>query len=365
MPKQSTTPNDGATTTGAGGRSGNARDNSIFSPLGDNVYLNKISSVLQDFLSKAGQIAHGATAFNAAGAPKKSATGGKKGGRQSAAAQLGTLGNLARRFDALTAILAPTSSALKTAHDRSPADNAALSRNGQSPDAGATQSFIAQASDGVNSIYLSATAAMQAQQRIAGLVPSAQWASGITAPSLPGNVASLLQAQQRLNLPTNLLPNVGSDVASQMGAEGLNSLAGTAQESFVGVEETSLMLSALSNADLDDGGDGNGATGGIDALQAISGPAMQLLGQSALTGQNSAENPSNPLSDMMNGHYNALAPASQQSYVDQRVVNNITINVPENSNLDVIKQYIDEALRKYTPNSSTYSYNSMTSNLIS
>ncbi|WP_240478699.1 hypothetical protein [Dickeya fangzhongdai] len=84
------------------------------------------------------------------------------------------------------------------------------------------------------------------QQRIAGLVPSAQWSSGITAPSLPGNVASLLKAQQNLNLPTNLLPGVGSDVASQMGTEGLNTLAGTAQESFVGVEETSLMMSALS-----------------------------------------------------------------------------------------------------------------------
>lgn len=365
MPKQSTTPNGGSTTTGANGRSGSAGDNSIFSPLGDNVYLNKISSVLQDFLAKAGQITHGTTAFNAAGSPKKNATGGKKGGRLAAAAQLGTLGNLARRFDALTAILAPAYSALKTAHDRSSADNAALSRNGQYPDAGATQSLIAQASDGVNSIYLSATAAMQAQQRIAGLVPSAQWSSGITAPSLPGNVASLLKAQQNLNLPTNLLPTVGPDVASQMGAEGLNTLAGTAQESFIGVEETSLMMSALSNADLDDGDGGNAAAGGIDALQAISNPAMQLLSQSALTGQNSAENPPNPLSDMINGNYSALSPAAKQSYFDQRVVNNITINVPENSNLDVIKQYIDEALRKYTPNSSAYSYNSMTSNLIS
>ncbi|WP_042860040.1 hypothetical protein [Dickeya sp. NCPPB 3274] len=361
-PKQSTTPNGGSTTTGANGRNGSAGDSSIFSPLGDNVYLNKISSVLQDFLAKAGQITHGATAFNAAGSPKKNAMGGKKGGRLAAAAQLGTLGNLARRFDALTAILTPAYSALKTAHDRSSADNAALSRNGQYPDAGATQSLIAQASDGVNSIYLSATAAMQAQQRIAGLVPSAQWSSGITAPSLPGNVASLLKAQQSLSLPTNLLPTVGPDVASQMGTEGLNTLAGTAQESFVGVEETSLMMSALSNADLDDG---DGAAGGIDALQAISSPAIQLLSQSALTSQNSVENPSNPLSDMINGHYSALSPAAKQSYVDQRVVNNITINVPENSNLDVIKQYIDEALRKYTPNSSAYSYNSMTSNLIS
>ncbi|WP_238555967.1 hypothetical protein [Dickeya sp. MK7] len=71
MPKQSTTPNGGSTTTGANGRSGSAGDNSIFSPLGDNVYLNKISSVLQDFLAKAGQITHGTTAFNAAGSPKK------------------------------------------------------------------------------------------------------------------------------------------------------------------------------------------------------------------------------------------------------------------------------------------------------
>ncbi|MCA6999181.1 hypothetical protein [Dickeya solani] len=364
MPKQSTTPNDGSTTTGASGRSKSAGDSSIFSPLGDNVYLNKISSVLQDFLNKAGQITHSG-AFNATGSPKKNATGGKKGGRHSAAAQLGTLGNLARRFDALTAILTPASSALKTAHDRSPADNAALSRNGQSSDAGATPSLIAQASDGVNSIYLSATAAMQAQQRIAGLVPSARWASGITAPSLPGNVASLLQAQQSINLPANLLPQVGAGATSQTGAEGLDTLAGTAQESFVGVEETSLMLSALSNADLDDGDGGNGATGGIDTLQAISSPALQLLSQSALAVQSSAETPSNPLSDMMNGHYRALSSASQQSYVDQRVVNNITINVPENSNLDTIKQYIEEALRKYTPNSSAYSYNSMTSNLIS
>lgn len=91
---------------------------------------------------------------------------------------------------------------------------------------------------------------MQAQQRIAGLVPSARWASGITAPSLPGNVASLLQAQQSINLPANLLPQVGAGATSQTGAEGLDTLAGTAQESFVGVEETSLMLSALSNADL-------------------------------------------------------------------------------------------------------------------
>ncbi|MBI0487493.1 hypothetical protein F7099_15535, partial [Dickeya dianthicola] len=193
----------------------------------------------------------------------------------------------------------------------------------------------------------------------------AQWAAGISAPSLPGNVASLLKAQQNLSLPTNLLPNAGPDVASQSGAEGLNSLAGTAQESFVGVEETSLMMTALSNADLDDGDGGDGAAGGLDALQAISGPAMQLLGQSALTGQRSAENPSNPQSDMINGHYSALSSSAKQSYFDQRVVNNITINVPENSNLDTIKQYIDEALRKYTPNSSTYSYNSMTSNLIS
>ncbi|MBI0448918.1 hypothetical protein [Dickeya dianthicola] len=363
MPKQKTMPKPSTPSTAT--QRNPAQDNSIFSPLGDNVYLNKISSVLQDFLGKAGQIAHGATAFNATGSPKKNATGGKKGARYAAAAQLGTLGNLARRFDALTAILTPAYSALKTTHDRSPADNAALSRNGQPPDAGATPSLIAQAGDGVNSIYLSATAAMLAQQRIAGLVPSAQWAAGISAPSLPGNVASLLKAQQNLSLPTNLLPNAGPDVASQSGAEGLNSLAGTAQESFVGVEETSLMMTALSNADLDDGDGGDGAAGGLDALQAISGPAMQLLGQSALTGQRSAENPSNPQSDMINGHYSALSSSAKQSYFDQRVVNNITINVPENSNLDTIKQYIDEALRKYTPNSSTYSYNSMTSNLIS
>ncbi|WP_284602998.1 hypothetical protein [Dickeya dadantii] len=105
MPKQSTTPNDGGRQQ-APADEAKAPGITASSRARDNVYLNKISSVLQDFLSKAGQIAHGATAFNAAGSPKKSATGGKKGGRQSAAAQLGTLGNLARRFDALTAILA-------------------------------------------------------------------------------------------------------------------------------------------------------------------------------------------------------------------------------------------------------------------
>ncbi|QDX29868.1 hypothetical protein [Dickeya poaceiphila] len=358
MPKPSTTPNAGPTAT----QRNNAQDNSIFSPLRDNVYLSKINSVLQDFLSKAGQISHG-DAFNAVGAPKNNRTSRKKSGRLSAAAQLGMLGNLARRFDVLTAALNPASSALKNAHALSGTDNAGFSRSGQSPGSGVTQSLIAQASDGVNSIYLSAAAAMQAQQHIAGLVPSARLAGGAAAPSLPGNVAALLNAQQSLNLPTNLLPQPGA--TSQTGAEGLNALTGTAQESFVGMEETSMMLTALSYADLDDGDGGADFQGGLENLQALSGSAMQLLSQPGLTSQNSVENHASLQSDMTNGHYSALSPNASQQYFDQRVVNNITITVPENSNLDVIKQYIEEALRKYSPNSSAYSYNSMTSNLIS
>ncbi|PXW48156.1 hypothetical protein DFO54_102247 [Erwinia sp. AG740] len=354
MPKPSTSPGSGSAATPRN----NAPDNSIFSPLRDNVYLNKINSVLLDFLSKAGQLANGTTS-TAASAQKSTRSGGKKGGRTSAAAQLGMLGNLARRFDAIAAALNPTYAALKNAHQLSQAGNSG--RSDQNPGAGVTQSLIAQASDGVNSIYLSATAAMQAQQHIAGLVPSARLASA----SLPGNVTSLLNAQQSLNLPTNLLPQIGTGATSQSGAEGLNALFGTAQESFVGTEETSMMISALSNADLDDGDGGSAFQGGLDNLQALSGSAMQLLNQPGLMNQSNVENHASLQSDMTNGHYNALSPNSSQRYFDQRVVNNITITVPENSNLDVIKQYIEEALRKYSPNSSAYSYNSMTSNLIS
>ncbi|WP_226093158.1 hypothetical protein LF929_011870 [Dickeya oryzae] len=359
MPKQKTVPKP-STSPGSGSAAtprNSAPDNSIFSPLRDNVYLNKINSVLLDFLSKAGQLANSGTS-TVASAQKSS---GKKGGRTSAAAQLGMLGNLARRFDTITAALNPTYAALKNAHHLSQTGNSGLSRSGQSPGAGVTQSLIAQASDGVNSIYLSAAAAMQAQQHIAGLVPSARLASA----SLPGNVSSLLNAQQSLNLPTNLLPQPGTGATSQTGAEGLSALFGTAQESFVGTEETSMMISALSNADLDDGDGGSAFQGRLDNLQALSGSAMQLLNQPGLMNQSNVENHASLQSDMTNGHYNALSPNSSQRYFDQRVVNNITITVPENSNLDVIKQYIEEALRKYSPNSSAYSYNSMTSNLIS
>ncbi|QIZ50945.1 hypothetical protein DWG24_09275 [Dickeya zeae] len=354
MPKPSTSPGSGSAATPRN----NAPDNSIFSPLRDNVYLNKINSVLLDFLSKAGQLSSSGTSI-AASAQKSTRSGGKKGGRASAAAQLGMLGNLSRRFDAITAALNPTYAALKNAHHLSQTGNSG--RSGQNPGAGVTQSLIAQASDGVNSIYLSAAAAMQAQQHIAGLVPSARLAST----SLPGNVSSLLNAQQSLNLPTNLLAQMGTGATSQSGAEGLNALTGTAQESFVGTEETSMMISALSNADLNDGDGSPVLQGGLDNLQALSGPAMQLLNQPGLMNQSNVENHASLQSDMTSGHYNALSPNSSQRYFDQRVVNNITITVPENSNLDVIKQYIEEALRKYSPNSSAYSYNSMTSNLIS
>ncbi|WP_033567522.1 hypothetical protein [Dickeya undicola] len=356
MPKPSTSPGSGS----AAAQRNNAPDNSIFSPLRDNVYLNKINSVLLDFLSKAGQLANSGTS-TVASAQKSNQSGGKKGGKTSAAAQLGMLGNLARRFDAITAALNPTYAALKNARHLSQTGNSGLSRSGQSPSAGVTQSLVAQASDGVNSIYLSAAAAMQAQQHIAGLVPSTRLAST----ALPGNVSSLLNAQQSLNLPTNLLPQIGTGATSQTGAEGLSALFDTAQESFVGTEETSMMISALSNVDLDDGDGSSTFQGGLDNLQALSGSAMQLLNQPDLMNQNSVENHASLQSAMTNGHYNALSPNSSQRYFDQRVVNNITITVPENSNLDVIKQYIEEALRKYSPNSSAYSYNSMTSNLIS
>ncbi|GAB7273627.1 hypothetical protein DZS_50260 [Dickeya ananatis] len=57
MPKPSTSPGSGSAAT----QRNNAPDNSIFSPLRDNVYLNKINSVLLDFLSKAGQLANSGT----------------------------------------------------------------------------------------------------------------------------------------------------------------------------------------------------------------------------------------------------------------------------------------------------------------